>query len=66
MKWQPIETCPGGERVIVYAPDNYNRQIFEAVAYSYGKFYDPVHNEWSGYGATHWMPLPSVPTDKEK
>jgi hypothetical protein len=60
MKWQPIDTAPSGEWVIVYYDDPMGVSIAE-----YAKNLE-VWQDWDGdlYGTpTHWMPLPEAPED---
>lgn len=59
--WQPIETVEDGATVLVYAPNEVTRTVFEAIAYRNGSYNDPVYDEWDGNGVTHWMPLPLPP-----
>ena len=49
-EWQPIETAPKGERVLVYNPLNGRRDIV---------------NGWEDKSifATHWMPIPEPPSE---
>lgn len=67
MTWQPIETVPIKQRVVVFVPTHTegngdsDPRVLEAIAEPTGGFYDPVYSEWSGQGATHWMPLPAPP-----
>ena len=64
MGWQPIETVPMpdkdgyGPRVLIYSKQD---GVCEAKAYRDGDYHDPVYFEWTGKGATHWMPLPEPP-----
>jgi len=63
-RWRPIETIPCNDpecSFLIYAPLSPQKQVFEARANKCGAFYDPVYDEWSGTGATHWMPLPEPP-----
>ncbi len=62
MKWQPIETAPDGERVLVFSPGE-ELAVCEAIVDGGGRYYDPVYLEWDGRGATHWMPLPEPPKE---
>ena len=54
-EWQPIETAPKGESVlVVYDPGDSDR--FIAIDFRCG-------DGWYGrtYPPTHWMPLPDLP-----
>ena len=70
--WQPIETAPYGEKVLVYSPiSRFNRQA----KYSIGVLRQYVGDEapkWSLNGnridgryspPTAWMPLPPAPAE---
>lgn len=64
MEWKPIESVPmQGVDAIVYAPKELEKPVFEAFVFPSGTYYDPCYDEWSGEGATHWMPLPEPPND---
>lgn len=65
-EWKPIETVPTAAsnmdrapRVLIFDP--IENIVCEARASANGDYYDPVYDEWSGTGATHWMPLPDPP-----
>lgn len=59
MKWQPIETAPEDEFVLVWCPD-YNGEEEHVIA-----MLGPL-GWWPRYcGPTHWMPLPEPPEENE-
>lgn len=53
--WQPIETAPKGERVITFFSDGDFLLCCAA---------DWKRDEEDDYWPTHWMPLPSPPSDE--
>lgn len=64
-EWQPIDTAPRNRvRVLLCSSDE-----VVVVAFHNGKEWivgwdnSPFEGEAGGYDATHWMPLPSPPTD---
>jgi hypothetical protein len=64
--WQPIETCPKGEYVLVYrgrlAPTAVTRKMI-ALRNGRDRFWP---ENLTGMGApTHWMPLPDDPVYSE-
>jgi len=52
MSWQPIETAPKGQEILVYSPLNGGFISVEDWG-KYCKYNSPM---W-----THWMPLPEPP-----
>lgn len=55
--WQPIETAPIDERVLLFCPDRGNVTNKERVELDYARTSSGSHHAW----ATHWAPLPSGP-----
>ena len=58
MEWQPIETVPKRDRVLVWRDDQDKVEIKLTM-----DFY-----HWLGHSElayTHWMPLPNKPVEKE-
>lgn len=67
--WQPIETAPHGEDVLLFCPDRgcpTNRARIELGQASHGE----RGNGWSSMSfhswATHWMPLPAPPATPQQ
>ena len=68
-EWQPIETAPkDGTAFLVCSPYRYPHTVACVV-------WEPVHQSWAcswdnwpleAFVATHWMPLPSSPQQKEQ
>ena len=72
MTWQPIETAPTNVAVLVFVPDreHYGDGIYRAILVDMG-----TGRRWHSTGLavgrdidrdsppTHWMPLPSPPTE---
>jgi len=58
-EWQPIETAPKGEEVIVYTPLN---GVVSSI-YKHGCWQKLiiVNGRGPGNEPTHWMPLPKPP-----
>lgn len=60
--WQPIETAPKGESVLVYMPQ------LEAVEMSHqtedGRWIGNSGLKWPPGVLSHWMPLPAAPKEK--
>jgi hypothetical protein len=60
MGWQPIETVPNGEDVLLFVP-----KIGVVIAMQCGEENDvPKYLDWNAYDPgtpTHWMPLPDPP-----
>jgi hypothetical protein len=67
MRWQPIETAPVEERIILWCEDNRGRANASAVVF--GRVVDLWDGNRKAYGEgmtgdwlfTHWMPLPEPP-----
>lgn len=58
MEWQPIETAPKGEEVILYQPESGARyKLAPRIIIDYA----PTSPRQS----THWMPLPNPPEHNE-
>lgn len=59
MTWQPIETAPDGERILVSYLFHGRRQPgqVDIKEHHLGKFIWPSRY----FEATHWMPLPEPP-----
>lgn len=60
MEWQPIETAPKGERVLVYFPRTGRKEAMIIAASN------PTGSQWwakhiGNLFPTHWMPLPEPP-----
>ena len=49
-QWQPIETAPAGESILIY------QSKFKRVSLAINDGFEWKH-------ATHWMPLPQEPTE---
>ena len=75
MNWQPIETAPTNERVLIFVPKacHFDTGIYCAIKLDRGA--DPRWELTSLYGRididpfyapTHWMPLPASPKDGGK
>ena len=60
-QWHPIETAPSDVVVLLYTPHIHesNQERVEARVY-----HDSRAGSWHGW-ATHWMPLPPPPTQKD-
>lgn len=65
MRWQPMESAPHGEEVLLYSPSTFGGQVaakLEVGCASFGEVRGGYSNRsWHGT-ATHWMPLPAPPT----
>jgi hypothetical protein len=63
-KWQPIDTAPHNEQVLLYCPDlgvETNRARIE-LGYASRGYRNAVRSTMSYHSwATHWMPLPVPP-----
>lgn len=62
-EWQPIETAPDAETILVYVNDPLGKGVHFGCVYRYpdGTFYpraQGLHGDWK---ITHWMPLPEPP-----
>ena len=57
MGWQPIETAPKGEKVLVYV------LLFQTVEKEQGSIF--LESYPFGRTATHWQPLPDPPKDDQ-
>ena len=53
--WKPIETAPEGVAVLLFNRDDGRMFV--------GSKNPKVLHSWNGV-ATHWMPLPDMPTDQ--
>lgn len=69
-RWQPIDTAPFNQAVLVYLPhwDHYGYAVYRAIQVDMGNGAHWVSTAWAsgrnlGIGAepTHWMPLPEPP-----
>jgi len=61
-KWQPIETAPHDEVVLLYWEDWSGAKYMEAAQASHGQTFPNGYSNVSRHGsATHWMPLPAAP-----
>jgi hypothetical protein len=61
MKWRKLTEVPQGEgEYIVYR--NGEVEVEEVLCNSMGR---PVYFWYNPQGITHWMPLPSPPTESE-
>ena len=63
--WQPIETAPkGGTRILVYAPRavELGRDPIRIDEFRDGDWQHTNKHYWP---ATHWMPLPEAPLERE-
>lgn len=73
MNWQPIETAPKDETVILLALPKAGALKEEGARRVYEGRWNTLQQTFTGVngfillcGATHWMPLPDPPTpDKE-
>lgn len=75
MEWQPIETCPLDEDVLICEGNNVYVAYLNSYLNSYNKKYKRKHCEWivrcvcmNSEGAdivtpSHWMPLPQLPKE---
>jgi hypothetical protein len=70
MTWQPIETAPHGDDVLVFCPDASEPGIVVAALLTFddgegGEAFVDWHDVWRetelDVEPTHWMPLPSRP-----
>ncbi len=67
MDWQPIESAPCEERIMLWCEDNRSRPDANPVVF--GRVVDFSDGERRAYGDgyngnwnfTHWMPLPAPP-----
>lgn len=59
--WQPIETAPDNQRVLVFDTD-YAIRIAIKEGDDWWSGYDCYGNDVELYCITHWMPLPAPPT----
>jgi hypothetical protein len=71
MSWQPIETAPKNDRLLLFGQ---LRQPFEGLRVNgpevFSGYWDDIDSAWCGsgstangpfYNATHWQPLPAPP-----
>lgn len=75
MTWQPIETAPKGETVLIYTPtigietaiqlEAVKRDQPEGTFFLWFVGQSMKNGGASGYSPTHWMPLPPIPTNAE-
>jgi hypothetical protein len=56
MNWQPIETAPCDDHMVIIYWENGMMSVEDLDHDS-----DPMY--WQGVGATHWMPLPEPPNE---
>lgn len=56
-EWQPIETAPKGNKLLLYGPDFYGYVSYDI--HEVDGFQNPTY--WKLQGYTHWMPLPEPP-----
>lgn len=60
--WQPIDTAPHDEVVLLYWKDWADREYMEVTRASWGQRYPNGYSDMAKHGsATHWMPLPAAP-----
>lgn len=75
MGWQPADTAPKGEAVLVFCPDAREPHICVATLNDFVNPDDPMDivTDWSDewledaldVEPTHWMPLPPAPGEGE-
>ena len=72
MTWQPIETAPTNESVLIFQPnwDHYGHGVYRAIHVDMGTGKRWMTTAWAcgrDLGAdaipTHWMPLPAPPSE---
>ncbi len=70
LKWQPIETAPKGEHILLYGVPEDGQTVTYRGPMVLSGYYDTLDeawcsttSEWSGpfIAPTHWMPLPEGP-----
>jgi hypothetical protein len=62
--WQPIETAPHDEVVLLYWKDWADREYMDVTRASTGQRYPNGYSDISRHGyATHWAPLPPPPSE---
>lgn len=70
--WQPIETAPGNQKVLLYCPWRHgsNPERVEIDYAMHGRYYpngDHAQGTWSHHAwATYWAPLPQFPITIEQ
>lgn len=72
-QWQPIETAPKDEFVLLAGPSGYTtiKTVFATGRmcsdYHVGRWIDHANDDLTDWGfePTHWMPLPKAPTMQE-
>lgn len=74
MTWQPIETAPKDQLIMLWRPDAYEWArcdigVLDADIYAKNpkpywrsRLYDVLKSEMRNWRPTHWQPLPQPPT----
>ncbi len=63
--WQPIETAPNGERILLWKANTQEHYVATRVQGGYGLgWLTPDGHEI--FKATHWQPLPSPPVSQKE
>ena len=60
MKWQPIDSAPNDQVVLIYGPRGVEvglRHLYASARLYWVSNWTPIE----GYQPTHWMPLPEPP-----
>ena len=60
--WQPIETAPSGESVLVYGAPTPKQMGEWYVATNFDGAWEQPNGAWPDVQPTHWMPLPAAPS----
>lgn len=62
-QWQPIETAPSGQVLLLYFPEIRNRHLIHCYP---ERICSGKAGEYPSRPPTHWMPLPPIPQNNRR